>query len=64
MHKAVAHRNNLRRIQTVQRWFRGWLARKLAGTGLEATKKLGGIAANMASSWLSRNGSVIGKTDN
>jgi len=31
------------------------LARKLAGTGLEATKKLGGLAASVASSWLTRN---------
>ena len=39
------------------------LARKLAGTGLEATKKLGGLAASVASSWLSRGNSGNGKDE-
>ena len=39
------------------------LARKLAGTGLEATKKLGGLAASVASSWLSRGNSGNGKSE-
>lgn len=39
------------------------LARKLAGTGLEATKKLGGLAASVATSWLKRNNNENEKND-